>query len=49
MGASFEAILLLGVYSLLKFLVWRPETLPWLQEAVRMIGIRYRQYQDARI
>ena len=45
----FEAILLLGVYSLLKFLVWPPETLPWLQEAVRMIGIRYRQYQDARI
>lgn len=44
----FQAIFLLSAYSLAKFLVWRPETFPWLQEAVKVIGVRYRQYRDAR-
>lgn len=42
----FEVILLLGAYSLAKFLVWRPETWPWLQKAVKAIGIRYQRYQN---
>ncbi len=40
------AVLLIGAYSALKFLAWRPGAFPWLQERIGKGGVRYRHYRD---
>ncbi len=40
-----EVILLLGGYSLLKFLAWKPESFLFLRRILSSIGERYRRYQ----
>lgn len=44
-----EAVLLLGTYTMMKFLAWRPTAFPWLQEGIGEVGVRYRQYRMERV
>jgi sulfoxide reductase heme-binding subunit YedZ len=43
-----EVVVLLGTYSFLQWLAFRPQAFPSLREQVSRVGARYRQYQETR-
>lgn len=42
-----QGVLLLGGYSLLKFLVWKPESFPLLRTVISSVGARYGEHSYA--
>lgn len=48
MVKAVQGVLLLGGYSFLKFLVWKPESLPLLRTVISSVGARYGEHLPAR-